>query len=125
MEVSEIKRIAVLGGGGIIGSSWSTYFLWKGFPVAVYDVNDQALTLSRDRIAANLNYLAEKGILTEKAASMALGRYLQKKSGRPFGMPSSFRKRSLKAMELSNPLSLLWTSTDPRTPCSPAAHRVF
>jgi carnitine 3-dehydrogenase len=76
MEVSEIKRIAVLGGGGIIGSSWSTYFLWKGFPVAVYDINDQALTLSRDRITANLNYLAEKGILTDKAASIALGRAL-------------------------------------------------
>jgi 3-hydroxyacyl-CoA dehydrogenase len=75
MEASEIKRIAVLG-GGIIGSSWSTYFLWKGFPVAVYDVNDQALTLSRNRIAGNLSYLAEKKVLPKKAAKEALGRAL-------------------------------------------------
>ena len=72
MEVSEIKKIAVLGGGGIIGSSWSTYFLWKGFPVAVYDINDQALTLSRERIVGNLSYLVEKRILTEKKMSEAL-----------------------------------------------------
>jgi 3-hydroxyacyl-CoA dehydrogenase len=76
MKASEIKRISVLGGGGIIGSSWSTYFLWKGFPVAVYDINDQALTLSRNRIAGNLSYLAEKKVLTKKAAKEALGRAL-------------------------------------------------
>ncbi len=74
MNAAEIRKVGVLGGGGIIGSSWSTYFLWKGFPVAVYDVNDQALALSRERIAANLSYLAEKGVLTEKAAKEALER---------------------------------------------------
>jgi carnitine 3-dehydrogenase len=73
MKASEIKRIAVLGGGGIIGSSWSTYFLWKGFPVAIYDIDDQALTLSRNRIEANLSYLAEKKVLTRKAVKEALG----------------------------------------------------
>ncbi len=50
MNSPEIKKITVLG-GGIIGSSWSTYFLWKGLHVAVYDLNDRALALARDRIA--------------------------------------------------------------------------
>ncbi|HRT62468.1 MAG TPA: 3-hydroxyacyl-CoA dehydrogenase family protein [Syntrophales bacterium] len=75
MKVSEIKRIGVLG-GGIIGSSWSTYFLWKGFPVVIYDINDQALTLSRNRITANLSYLKDKEVLTEKAVTDALERVL-------------------------------------------------
>ncbi|MDQ5985138.1 MAG: L-carnitine dehydrogenase [Syntrophus sp. SKADARSKE-3] len=73
MKASEIKRIAVLGGGGIIGSSWSTYFLWKGFQVTIYDINDHALTLSRNRISGNLSYLAEKKVITKKAAKEALG----------------------------------------------------
>ncbi|HOO40040.1 MAG TPA: 3-hydroxyacyl-CoA dehydrogenase family protein [Syntrophales bacterium] len=76
MKVSEIKRIGVLGGGGIIGSSWSTYFLWKGFPVSVYDVDERALALSRERITRNLSYLSEKKVLTKEAAKEALGRAL-------------------------------------------------
>lgn len=76
MKASEIKRIAVLGGGGIIGSSWSTYFLWKGLPVSVYDINDQALTVAKNRIAVNLSYLSEKKVLTKRAAKEAMGRAL-------------------------------------------------
>ena len=76
MKVSEIKRIGVFGGGGIIGSSWATYFLWKGFPVSVYDLDQKALTLSRERITRNLSYLAEKGILTQEIVVKVLGRAL-------------------------------------------------
>lgn len=74
MNPSEIRNIAVLGGGGVIGSGWSTYFLWKQFPVVIYDINDQALTLSRDRITANIFYLVEKEMLTQRAATEALRR---------------------------------------------------
>jgi carnitine 3-dehydrogenase len=76
MKISEIKKICVLGGGGIIGSSWCTNFLWKGFPVSVYDINDQALALARKRVAANLSYLAEKNIISDAASKEALGRAL-------------------------------------------------
>lgn len=76
MNPSKISKIAVLGGGGVIGSSWSTYFLWKGFPVTIYDINDQALTLCRDRITSNLSYLEEKGVMTKKAVTEALGQAL-------------------------------------------------
>lgn len=74
MEAANIKKICVLGGGGVIGSSWCTNFLWKGYPVSVYDVNDQALALARKRITANLEYLAEKKIITEEASRQALER---------------------------------------------------
>lgn len=74
MKLSEIKKVCVLGGGGIIGSSWCTNFLWKGFPVSVYDINDQALTLARSRIINNLSYLAEKEIISNKELKEALER---------------------------------------------------
>jgi len=60
MKAADIKKICALGGGGVIGSSWCTNFLWKGYAVTVYDVNDDALALAKKRITANLEYLAEK-----------------------------------------------------------------
>jgi len=45
MKKPEIKKAAVLG-GGMIGSSWATNFLWKGIPVHVYDISDEALKIA-------------------------------------------------------------------------------
>ena len=75
MKGPEIKKIAVIG-SGVIGSSWSTYFLWKGFDVAVYDVDDKALALARDRIVANLDYLIKKGVIKKKSADTFLKKAL-------------------------------------------------
>jgi len=72
MKAADIKKICALGGGGVIGSSWCTNFLWKGYTVTVYDVNDEALALAKKRITANLEYLAEKKIITEEASRQAL-----------------------------------------------------
>jgi carnitine 3-dehydrogenase len=41
--------------------------------VSVYDLDQKALTLSRERITRNLSYLTEKGILTQEAVVKALG----------------------------------------------------
>lgn len=73
MEDRKIKQIAVLGGGGMIGSGWATNFLWKGYPVHVFDVSDEALKSARNRIAANFEYLVEKSILSREKANVALG----------------------------------------------------
>ncbi len=73
MKTTEIKKVAVLGGGGMIGSSWATNFLWKGLPVHVYDVSDEALKTARARIRGNLEYLVGKGILTPDKLNVALG----------------------------------------------------
>ncbi|OPY88707.1 MAG: L-carnitine dehydrogenase [Smithella sp. PtaU1.Bin162] len=72
MKAADIKKICALGGGGVIGSSWCTNFLWKGYAVTVYDVNDEALALAKKRITANLEYLAEKKIITQEASRQAL-----------------------------------------------------
>jgi len=71
MTIPDIKKIAVIG-GGVIGSSWTTFFLWKGFDVAVYDVSDEALTVAFDRIVANLDYLAKKEIIKQNAVNLCL-----------------------------------------------------
>ena len=71
MKKTEIKKVAVLG-GGMIGSSWATNFLWKGIPVHVYDISDEALKTARGRIAGNMKYLVGKGILTADKMNVAL-----------------------------------------------------
>lgn len=73
MKTTEIKKVAVLGGGGMIGSSWATNFLWKGLPVHVYDISDEALKTARTRIRGNLDYLVDKGVLTPDKLNVALG----------------------------------------------------
>jgi 3-hydroxyacyl-CoA dehydrogenase len=74
MKTTDIKKIAVLGASGMIGSGWMTFFLWKGFAVNAYDVNDDLLKTAKERIGGNLAYLAEKGIITKDTLNKALGR---------------------------------------------------
>ncbi len=74
MKAADIKKISVLGGSGLIGSGWATFFLWKGFDVNVYDINDALLQTAQERITANLSYLADKGIITQQAKDKALGK---------------------------------------------------
>ena len=71
MKAPEIKKMAVLG-GGLIGSSWATSFLWKGYPVHVYDISEDALKTARSRIRGNLEYLVSKGALTTAKMNVAL-----------------------------------------------------
>jgi len=72
MKIPEIKKTAVLG-GGLIGSSWATNFLWKGVSVHIYDISDEALKTARNRIRENMEYLVSKGILTTHEMNVALG----------------------------------------------------
>ena len=72
MKIPEIRKTAVLG-GGLIGSSWATNFLWKGVSVHIYDISDEALQTARNRIRENLEYLVSKGILTAGEMNVALG----------------------------------------------------
>jgi 3-hydroxyacyl-CoA dehydrogenase len=73
MKKPEIRKTAVLG-GGLIGSSWATNFIWKGVSVNIYDISDEILKTSRNRIRANLEYLVSKGILTAGEMDAALDR---------------------------------------------------
>lgn len=53
VDTQKIKRIAVLG-GGLIGSGWAVCFLWKGYPVHIYDISEEALRATRELIRRDL-----------------------------------------------------------------------
>lgn len=72
MTKKAVEKIAVLG-GGLIGSGWATDFLWKGYPVNIYDISEEALDMARKRIATNFDYLVSKGIITEEQARVSKG----------------------------------------------------
>jgi carnitine 3-dehydrogenase len=74
MKTTDIKKIAVLGASGMIGSGWVTFFLWKGLAVNAYDVNDDLLKTAKERISGNLAYLAEKGIISKDDLNKASDR---------------------------------------------------
>ncbi len=71
MEIAGIEKVAVLG-GGLIGSSWATNFLWKGVHVHIYDISDEAIETAGNRIRGNMEYLVSKGILTADKMKAAL-----------------------------------------------------
>lgn len=73
MKTPAIKKVAVLGGGGVIGSGWATNFLWKGLPTCIYDISDEALQNARKRIRGNLEYLVSKNVLPADRMNVALG----------------------------------------------------
>ena len=79
MKAADIKKIAVIGGSGMIGSGWVTFFLWKGLNVNAYDINDALLQTARDRVNGNLTYLVEKNIITEEARKKALSKVVYTK----------------------------------------------
>jgi carnitine 3-dehydrogenase len=74
MQAADIKKVAVLGGSGLIGSGWVTFFLWKGFDVNAYDINDDLLQTAKERISGNLSYLLTKSIITKEAMDKALSK---------------------------------------------------
>ena len=49
MEAKDIKKIAVIG-AGVIGSSWTTNFIWKGYPVNLwlYKSDEEAWSLAKE-----------------------------------------------------------------------------
>ncbi|MEJ8553367.1 3-hydroxyacyl-CoA dehydrogenase family protein [Tepidibacter sp. Z1-5] len=73
MKATEIKKIACIG-SGVIGASWATNFIMKGYPVNVYDIKQEQLELAKSNIDNNLKFLFEEKILTaeevEKAKSL-------------------------------------------------------
>ncbi len=49
MKVNEIKKIACIG-SGVIGASWATNFAMRGYPVSIYDINEEQLNAAKKRI---------------------------------------------------------------------------
>jgi 3-hydroxyacyl-CoA dehydrogenase len=57
-----IERIACVG-AGVIGASWATNFILKGYPVTLFDIKDEFLQKAKDRIYSNLVFLKDKDII--------------------------------------------------------------
>jgi len=68
-----INHVACVG-AGTIGHSWATLFATKGYNVTVYDISQKLLRTAMERIKASSEFLAEKGLITEKDAEEALKR---------------------------------------------------
>lgn len=73
MRPDEIREVAVVG-AGTIGASWATLFAYRGYPVHVYDAVPAVSARALERIATNLAFLAEKGIIDEDHIQPSLRR---------------------------------------------------
>ena len=73
MKAEEIKKIACLG-TGVIGASWCTNFVMKGYDVALYDISEEQLAAGRQKVCDNLNFLVEKGHMSREAAEESMAR---------------------------------------------------
>ncbi|RJS92131.1 3-hydroxyacyl-CoA dehydrogenase family protein [Candidatus Bathyarchaeota archaeon] len=72
MEMN-IEKVACIG-AGVIGHSWATLFAWKGYRVALQDVDEAALKYALARIRKNLEFLSEKELLRNEEAEEILQR---------------------------------------------------
>lgn len=70
MEAKDIRKVACVA-TGVIGSSWATGFAMKGYPVALYDVDEDKLASARQFVKKNLDYLCEKDIITQAQVDAA------------------------------------------------------
>ena len=56
------QKVACIG-GGLIGHGWATLFAWRGCSVNLHRRNEDTLAPTLDRIRANLEFLAQNGLL--------------------------------------------------------------
>ena len=73
MKVSDIKKVACLG-GGVIGSSWAVAFAMHGLEVVLRDINDEMVEKSRNQIGTYLDSLVAADALTEEGKASVLSR---------------------------------------------------
>ncbi|WP_146552832.1 3-hydroxyacyl-CoA dehydrogenase family protein [Rummeliibacillus sp. SL167] len=70
MKAQDIQNVVCVG-GGTIGASWATYYLWKGLNVTIQDINEEALARAKTLIDSNLDFLVEKDIITTEVSNDA------------------------------------------------------
>ncbi|MGQ9639902.1 MAG: 3-hydroxyacyl-CoA dehydrogenase family protein [Candidatus Bathyarchaeia archaeon] len=68
-----IRSVACIG-LGTIGHSWATLFAVKGYEVSVYDVNRDLYRSVMERVRSNIEFLAEKGLISMEEAEEATGK---------------------------------------------------
>ena len=73
MKVSDIRKVASIG-GGVIGSSWTLLFAMRGLEVAQYDINDEQIAGCVKNIDRNIASLVEFGAIQEDQIEAIKGR---------------------------------------------------
>ncbi len=73
MQAAEIKKVTCIG-AGVIGYSWALYFALKDLSVTVYDVKQEALTLTEQRIGESLAALVKNGVVKDAETADIMGR---------------------------------------------------
>jgi len=68
---NRIRKIACVG-SGLIGHSWATLFITKGFNVCLCDKKEELLAKALKRIKLNISFLAERGLIEEEAVKSRL-----------------------------------------------------
>jgi 3-hydroxybutyryl-CoA dehydrogenase len=71
MKLSDIKKVGVAGGGTMGFGIALNFALW-GYPAVVYDLSDQILDKTRQRIDKGLKILVDEGLISRKRADTAV-----------------------------------------------------
>jgi 3-hydroxybutyryl-CoA dehydrogenase len=73
MSVEQIHKIAVIG-AGLMGHGIALELAAHGYPVSLYDLNDEILARAMQNVRRNLKLLADNGLLTAQQAEEAPSR---------------------------------------------------
>ena len=65
MDITDIKRVGVVG-AGTMGYGIALNFALHGYPVELYDINDQALQMAKKRMKSALKLLADEASIEQK-----------------------------------------------------------
>jgi 3-hydroxybutyryl-CoA dehydrogenase len=67
MKAEDIKRV-LIAGAGTMGQSIGTSCVTSGFAVVLYDVNDEFLKKTKEKISSKVDKMAASGAITKEAA---------------------------------------------------------
>jgi carnitine 3-dehydrogenase len=73
VKIGKNDKVACLG-AGVIGGSWAICFAMNGHKTALYDINDDILKVAMERARNNLEFLKEKGLMSEEQVQETLDR---------------------------------------------------
>lgn len=74
MTVDDVRKVAVIGGAGLMGHGIALEFALAGFQVKLCDVDEDALNRGWDRIHESLQLMQQCGLAKPDTADSALGR---------------------------------------------------
>ena len=74
MTVDDVRKVAVIGGAGLMGHGIALEFALAGFQVTLSDVDEDALNRGWDRIHESLQLMQQCGLAKPDTADLALGR---------------------------------------------------